>query len=250
MRARTKISALGASTAPLAATAVLVGAAVTAVPASAGVPAKLRAEYTFESLSDSTVADVTGAGHDLALKGSYRETEGPVNRAVAFDPISRGATADHEDLNPGGREFGVTVVFRLPADTSTLPDTPNMAQKGTFGDAGQWKMQLKPGPASVQCRFKGTTGASLLTSAVKDVDDGAWHSATCWRSGTSVGVIVDGTETTTTAPTGIIANSRRMLLGNKTLRSSTDQFPGEIGYVAIATGDGAAAASQAGAPPL
>jgi hypothetical protein len=220
------------------------------MPAVAGVPAKVRAEYTFETLSNSTVADATGAGHDLALKGSFRETVGPLNKAVAFDPISRGSIADHDDLNPRGREFAVTVVFRLPADTSSLPDTPNLAQKGTFSDAGQWKMQLKPGPGSIQCRFKGTLGSVLITSAMTDVDDGAWHSATCWRSGTAVGVMVDGTETTTTAPTGSITNTRRMLLGNKTLRSSTDQFPGEIGYVAVATGDGAAAATLAGAPAL
>jgi hypothetical protein len=221
-----------------------------ALPASAGVPATVRAEFTFETLSGDTVPDVSGGGHDVVLKGSFRETEGPLNRAVAFDPISRGSTPTDDDLNPDGREFAVTVVFRLPTDTSALPDTPNMAQKGTFGDDGQWKMQLKPGPASVQCRFKGTLGAVLLTSTVVDLDDAAWHTSTCWRSGSDVGVTVDGVETTATASTGVITNTRRMLLGNKTLRSSTDQFPGEIGYVAVATGDGAAAASRAGAPAV
>ncbi len=221
-----------------------------ALPASAGVPATVRAEFTFETLSGDTVPDASGAGHDLVLKGSFRQTQGPVNKAVAFDPISRGSTPDDADLNPDGREFAVTVVFRLPADTSALPDTPNMAQKGTFGDEGQWKMQLKPGPASVQCRFKGTLGAVLLTSTVTDLDDAAWHTSTCWRSGSTVGVTVDGVETTISTATGTITNTRRMLVGNKTLRSSTDQFPGEIGYVAVATGDGAAAVSRAGAPAV
>jgi hypothetical protein len=57
-------------------------------------------------------------------------------------------------------------------------------------------------------------------------------------------------ETTISTATGTITNTRRMLVGNKTLRSSTDQFPGEIGYVAVATGDGAAAVSRAGAPAV
>lgn len=238
---------------PVVAAVVVATLACTTVPsqpASAGVPATIRAEYTFESLNGDVVPDATGAGHDLALTGSFRETDGPLNRAVAFDPISRGSTASHDDLNPEGREFAVTVVFRLPTDTSALTDTPNMAQKGTFGDAGQWKMQLKPAPAAVQCRFKGSLGAVLLTSSVTDLDDAVWHTATCWRSGSTVGVTVDGTERTTSASTGTIVNSRRMLLGNKTLRSSTDQFPGEIGYVAIATGDGAAEVSRLGAPAV
>jgi len=218
------------------------------LPASAGAPAKLRAEYTFDTISNNTVADASGRGHLLTISGNYSQTAGPDSPAVSFAPISRASTPHKTDLNPDGREFAVTVVFRIPSDTSTLTDTPNLAQKGFWGDPAQWKMQLKPEVAAVQCRFKGTLGARLLTSSVTDVDDGAWHTATCWRSGAQIGVTVDGIDTSAAAATGDIANSRPMLIGAKSLTSSTDQFTGDIDYVAVAVGDEAAQLSRSAAP--
>jgi len=212
--------------------------------ATAGEPAKLRAEYTFDSISNNTVVDGSGRGHLLTIIGNFSQTAGPSSPAVAFAPISRASTPHKTDLNPDGREFAVTVVFRVPEDTSTLTDTPNLAQKGFWNDAAQWKMQLKPETAAVQCRFKGTLGARLLTSTVTDVDDSDWHTATCWRSGAQIGVTVDGVDTSATAPTGTIANTRPMLIGAKSLTSSTDQFTGDIDYVAVAAGDDAAQLSR------
>lgn len=226
-----------------------VGLAVSPVgPALARTPAVVHVAYTFDSLSPAGVVDdVTGRGHALTLSGNYSAAAGRSTPAVAFAPISRAATPTKSDLNPVGREFAVTVVFRLPGDTSALPDTPNLAQKGFWGDAAQWKMQLKPDVAAIQCRFKGTLGARLLTSTVTGVDDTAWHTATCWRAGGKVGVTVDGIDTSATVSVGDITNSRQMLIGAKSLTSSTDQFTGDIDYVAVAMGDGAAAASRAGA---
>jgi hypothetical protein len=218
------------------------------LPATAGTPAKLRAEYTFNTLASDTAVDASGRGHLLTISGNYSQVAGPNSPAVSFAPISRASTPHKTDLNPDGREFAVTVVFRVPTDTSTLTDTPNLAQKGFWGDDAQWKMQLKPEKAAVQCRFKGTLGARLLTSSVTDVDDGEWHTATCWRSAAQIGVTVDGVDTSATASTGVIANSRPMLIGAKSLTSSTDQFTGDIDYVALAVGDEAAQLSRQAAP--
>lgn len=228
--------------------------AAAAVPATAGKAATLRLEYTFDTLTavttdppTATTEDVTGRGHLLTLSGAYTSVQGPSSPAAGFSRISRAATPNKADLNPVGRDFAVTVVFRIAGDTSALPDTPNMAQKGLYGDAAQWKMQLKPDVASVQCRFKGTLGARLVTSPVVGVDDGVWHTATCWRAGSQLGVTVDGTDAAVALSVGDIANSRQMLIGAKSLTSASDQFTGEIDYVALAVGDGAAAVSRAGA---
>lgn len=225
-----------------------------AVPASAGAPATLRVAYTFDTLTQvttdpptATTDDLTARGHLLTLSGNYATVAGPASPAVGFSPISRAATPNKSDLNPVGREFAFTVVFRIASDTSALTDTPNMTQKGLYGDAAQWKMQLKPDVAAVQCRFKGTLGARLITSPVAGVDDGIWHTATCWRSGTQVGVTVDGTDAAVTTSVGDIVNTRPMFIGAKSLTSGSDQFTGEIDYVALAVGDGAAAVSRAGA---
>lgn len=246
-------SAMLASVA-LGAAALLFGSAL---PAEAGTPATLSVQYTFDTLTPlptnpptATTADLTGRGHLLTLSGNYSTVNGPASPAVAFAPIARAATPSKADLNPVGRDFAVSVVFRISSDTSGLTDTPNMAQKGFYGDVGQWKMQLKPDVAAVQCRFKGLSGARLITSPVTGVDDGVWHIATCWRSRSQLGVTVDGQDEPFTSAVGDIANTRQMLVGAKSLLSSSDQFTGEIDYVAVAMGDGAAAVSRAGAPAL
>ncbi len=240
---------------------VAVGAAAllfgSVLPAEAGTAATLSVEYTFDTLTPlptspptSTTADLTGRGHLLTLSGNYSTVGGPASPAVAFAPIARAATPNKADLNPVGRDFAVSVVFRIAGDTSGLPDTPNLAQKGLYGDLGQWKMQLKPDVAAVQCRFKGLTGARLITSPVTGVDDGVWHVATCWRTGPQLGVTVDGQDAAFTTAVGDIANTKQMFVGAKSLVSSSDQFTGEIDYVAVAMGAGAAAVSRAGAPAL
>ena len=228
-----------------------------AVPAAAGGPAKLRVEYTFDVLNEvttdppsATTEDLTGRGHLLTLRGNYSTVAGPASPAAGFAPVSRATTPSRANLNPVGRQFAVTVVFRIPGDTSTLTDTPNMAQKGLYNDAGQWKMQLKPDVAAVQCRFKGTLGARLLTSPVDGVDDGVWHTATCWRARSQLGVTVDGTAAAVTTSVGDIANTRQMFIGAKSLTSASDQFTGDIDYFALAVGRRAAAVSRAGAPTL
>jgi hypothetical protein len=105
-----------------------------------------------------------------------------------------------------------------------------------------------PGPASIQCRFKGTRTHYLLTSGVTGVDDGAWHTATCWRTGGVVGVTVDGVAVQHLVDVGDITNRRALHVGGKALTAATDQFPGVLDYVAVAIGPGAELASRAGAP--
>lgn len=214
------------------------------VPASAGVPAMLRAEYTFDVVNDGIVDDLSGRGHALTLSGNYSSADGLATPAVAFAPVSRAATPHVANLNPVRREFAVSVVFRIADDISALTDTPNMVQKGFFNDPGQWKMQLQPDIAAVQCRIKGTVSAQLLTSSVTEVDDGLWHTATCWRAGAWVGVTVDGVDVSVNQAVGDVANGRPMLIGAKSLSSITDQFTGEIDYVALAIGQGAATTSR------
>jgi hypothetical protein len=239
-----------------AASASLLAAAALGIPlivtstAAAGIPATLVAEYSFDAVdvaNTSTVADLTGRGHLLTLSGAWSATDGVSSPAVAFAPISMGNSPHLDDLNPRSREFAVTAVFRVPGDTSALRDTPNIVQKGFFGDAGQWKMQLKPKPGTIQCRFKGTLGAKLLTSPVP-VDDAAWHTATCARSGSLLSVMVDGVATELTYNVGDISNRRPLRVGAKSLTATTDQFTGSLDYVAVAMGDGAEALSRVSAP--
>jgi len=213
---------------------------------AASTPATLRAEYTFDSITNDVTQDTSGNGHQLALTGNYSVTQGATSNAVRFAPVSMGSTATQADLNPGKRDFAVTVVFRIPTDTSQVNDTPNMAQKGFYNDAAQWKMQLEPKSAAIMCRFKGSMGAKLLTSSFTGVDDNTWHTATCWRKSGVLGVTVDGTATTSNANVGDISNSRPMQIGAKSLTSTSDQFSGDIDYMSLAVGQGATSLSVQG----
>ncbi|MEO8330357.1 MAG: LamG-like jellyroll fold domain-containing protein [Candidatus Nanopelagicales bacterium] len=235
----------------LLAIGVLAGAALMpGLPASATNQATLVAQYNFDVINGNTVADVTNKGHTLTLNGSWTTTTGAAgSQAVSFQPFSMGDSPSKTDLNPSTKGFAVTTVFKLPGDISNVPDTPNIVQKGFFNDPGQWKMQLKPSTAIVQCRFKGTTKAVLLSSQVQGVDDGAWHTSTCWRDGTQLGVTVDGVTTQITANVGSIASGRSLRVGAKSLSAATDQFTGSLDYVAVAVGPNAAAVTQMGAPP-
>ena len=76
-------------------------------------------------------------------------------------------------------------------------------------------MQLIPASqGTVNCRIKGTSGARFVASTVT-VDDGAWHTAVCWRAGNVVGVTVDGVVTSLTWNPGSISNLKTVTLGNK-----------------------------------
>ena len=225
-------------------------ALVPASPAGASIPATLIAEYSFDTVSTATVTDLTGGGHLLTLSGQWSVTDGVASPAVAFAPVSLGTSPSKSDLNPGGREFAVSTVFKLPGDTAALPDTPNIVQKGYFSDPGQWKMQLKPDRAYIQCRFKGTLAAKLVSSSVVGIDDGAWHTATCWRSAKVVGVTVDGVTNQASVDVGDISSGRPLRVGAKSLSAPTDQFAGSLDYVAVAVGDGAAALSRSAAPSI
>lgn len=219
---------------------------VAAPPAGAGT-AQLMVEFTFDSASGGGSADETGRGHALTLAGNWSETGGISTPAVSFAKLSMGTVPSHGDLNPGSNEFAVTTVFKVPGDMSALPDTPNVVQKGLHYDKGQWKIQLKPRPGVVQCRLKGTIRVRTLTSPVI-IDDGAWHTATCWRKGSVVGLTVDGVTTQATSNVGSIANGRAMSVGNKTMKAVTDQFVGSVDYVSVAVGFGAAELSRSNAP--
>lgn len=216
--------------------AVALGAVLPMSQADAGTTGDVVARYTFDSLNGGTVYDSSGYGHNLTLSGTYSVAAGVSSPAVRFEPVSLANSPNRDDLNPLWKEFAVTVVFRLPTDVSGVPDSPNIAQKGYYGDAGQWKMQLKPSTGAIQCRLKGSTGSTLLTSSVTGVTDGRWHTATCWRDSPTVGVTVDGIATTENVSVGNIGNSRPLRIGAKSLTAATDQFTGVIDYVSMASG--------------
>ncbi|MEV6925049.1 LamG domain-containing protein [Dactylosporangium sp. NPDC051485] len=138
------------------------------------------------------------------------------------------------DLNPGGRDYAVTIRLR------TQYRFGNIVQKGQATvDGGNFKLQIPNG--IVQCLFRGARG-SIIVSSRSRLNDGAWHTVRCERveSGGSPGVVltVDGTtEARRAGRTGYIANAWPLSIGGKTacdqVKVGCDYYAGDLDFVQL-----------------
>jgi hypothetical protein len=218
--------------------------AVLALPSGAA-GATLVASWNFTPVG-SIVADSAGTNEAITLGGPWVIAAGAFGDAVAFTGANAyGKTSGSSAFNPGTAEFAVTARFRTTRIDAG--SSPNVAQHGLFSDSGQYKVQLNPKNGGiVQCRLKGTGGERLLSSTVLNVDDGAWHVATCWRTATRIGVTVDGVTTSQSFALQSLSNTRPFFVGNKSATGgAADQFFGDLDCVTYATGSGAQALAAA-----
>jgi hypothetical protein len=183
-------------------------------------------------LSGGVVRDANGT-QTMSFSGQgVLSATGFVGGAVEFTQApSLGTAANSRYDNPGSQNFALGIVFTSQSIPNTSSYSGNLIQKGLFGDPGQVKLQLVPqAQGTVNCRIKGTSGAKIVTSSV-NVDNGAWHTAVCWRSGNVVGVTVDGIVTSLAWNPGSISNAKDLTLGNKTAQAgSSDQHFGRTDF--------------------
>jgi hypothetical protein len=183
-------------------------------------------------LSGGVVRDANAVQSMTFTGQGVLSTTGLVGGAVEFTRApSLGTAANSRNDNPGTQSFAMGIAFTSQPIPNTSSYSGNLMQKGLFGDPGQVKLQLVPAAqGTVNCRIKGTSGAKIITSTV-NVDDGAWHTAVCWRSGNVVGVTVDGVVTSLAWSPGSISNTKDLTLGNKTARAgSSDQHLGRTDF--------------------
>lgn len=230
-----------------------VPAALLAIPAADAVPTpprQVRAAWHFDGLDESgKVADVSGHSRTLTLAGTWSRVSGAAGTgAVRFQSQSY-ATVSGQGPASGTQEIAVTAVIRSLVQRPT-GDHPNVLQHGRFSDRSQVKMQItKDGTGRASCRFAGARNAVVVTGPSIDVSDGRWHTVTCWRRGSTIGVTVDGTPRTRTRDVGSIDPDRPLTIGDRGIKpgDASDQFSGDVDVVVWAIGDGArtAAASYA-----
>ncbi|MGI5241540.1 laminin G domain-containing protein [Dactylosporangium sp. CA-139066] len=133
-------------------------------------------------------------------------------------------------LNPGGRDFAVTVRLR------TQYHFGNIVQKGQATvDGGNFKLQIPNG--IVQCLFRGDRG-SLIVSSRSRLNDGNWHTVRCERIADGLTLAVDGrVEAKRLGRTGYIANSWPLSIGGKTACDQVgvgcDYYAGDLDYVQL-----------------
>jgi hypothetical protein len=164
----------------------------------------------------SNVADGSRSSGALTFSGDWQQVSGVVGGAVRFDGApSSGVARGTEDENPGTGDFAMSLVFTSRSIPAGAGYSGNLMQKGYSSSPGQVKLQLVPANGgTVSCRVKGGHGATFVDSNV-NVDDGAWHTASCWREGTRIGLTVDGATRTEAFNAGAISNDQPVRIGNK-----------------------------------
>jgi hypothetical protein len=243
---------LAASTVALMISVVLVATAGGA-SAAPDVPAQVAAAWAFDGVgADAVVVDATGRGRSLTLAGAWTEVDGLAgSRAGRFLAQSFGS-GDATGLTPGTADVAVTAVLRGLVPNPTR-DSPNVFQHGLYNDPSQLKMQIaKDGTGRAGCRFKGSSGALLLTGPSVNVTDGGWHSVTCWRTGRTLGVTVDGMTVTKVKDVGAIQPTRPFTVAARGMGAGdlSDQFVGDLDVVVWALGADARTAAPAYAAAL
>jgi hypothetical protein len=140
--------------------------------------------------------------------------------------------ADNDYLDPGTRDFAITVRLR------TTYQFGNIIQKGQATvPGGNFKLQIPNG--IVQCSFRGAS-RFLLVQSSRRLNDGRWHTVRCSRSRSSVALTVDGrTVARGRGWTGRISNSWPLTIGGKSscnqVEVGCDYYAGDLDWVEINT---------------
>jgi Laminin G domain len=173
-------------------------------------------------------------GDEVTTGGGYYSFDRLEPDTPPAHPAHLVTVRDHDALDPGSRDFAVSVRLR------TRSSFGNVVQKGQATvSGGSFKLQIPSG--RVQCWYRGTSG-QLLVTAPKAINDGQWHTVKCIRDRQGVVLEIDGT---TVAEkwgwTGTIANSWPLSIGGKTdcdqISVGCDYFAGDIDYIAVEADD-------------
>ncbi|MBO3741664.1 laminin G domain-containing protein [Actinoplanes flavus] len=226
----------------LAVTAVLTCVfAVAPGPARAATGYEMAAWTMDESRGSRWMADSTGRGHNGRIGpdvGTGLSTES--SRGYRFDrlepdtpPARPGhlvSVPDHPDLDPGDRDFAVTVRLR------TTHKFGNIIQKGQATvPGGSFKMQIPNGRPT--CTFRGSVGTIEMWSPAR-INDGNWHTVRCLRIRDGVALLIDGNEVVSKPGwTGTIANTWPVSIGGKLdcdqVEVGCDYYAGDLDWIVI-----------------
>jgi hypothetical protein len=177
-------------------------------------------------------------------------------RAARFEPFDPGTPArlavvvvrpnGNDRLSPGNGAFAFGAAFKLDAKSqgSDVDDGNNLLQRGLYGDAAQYKIQIDGNRLS--CRVKGSAGAVLVNASSK-LAPGRWHRARCARNNNVVKLVLhertkQGVKKRVWKRSGSIGSvafsaGTPMSVGGKVnnsgevLSSASDQFNGRVDNV-------------------
>jgi hypothetical protein len=225
----------------LAAGAVVLGMGV---PAQAATTTPVAIWEMNEASGATVMADSSGNGLNGRIGNEVRvgwTVDGATGyRFERLTPNTPPAHPEHlvtvphsELLNPGTRDFAVTIRTRQTAKFG------NIIQKGQSGaKGGYFKFQNPRG--TVQCLFRGSLGSNGIGSP-QPLNDGLWHTIRCERTATQVIMSVDGVVVRRhNGATGNIANTWPLSIGGKVncdqIEVTCDYYAGTIDRIQIDVG--------------
>lgn len=195
-----------------------------------GPDSKVMVDSSTNGIHGTPGADVVTGSFDSS--GIYYRFPHFVRPAdVPVNP-ERLVQVDDGRLNPGTRDYAVTVTFR------TTRSFGNIIQKGQSGAVGGYfKMQMPKGV--VGCLFRGAAGSKSVNSGVA-LNDGQWHTVRCERQPDRVIMTIDGSKVRQGwGLTGNISNNVPLTIGGKLkcdqVTVTCDYFDGDINRVVIQT---------------
>ena len=178
---------------------------------------------------DGRIGDEVGTGMPAESDRGYRferlEPDTPPARPGHLVRVPH-----HPALNPGSRNFAVTLRLR------TTNKFGNIIQKGQATvPGGSFKIQIPNG--RVECTYRGSNGTMELFAPYR-INDGRWHVVKCMRVRAGVALIIDGRLAASRAGwTGPIANTWPVTIGGKIdcdqVKVGCDYYAGDLDYVLI-----------------
>ncbi len=188
------------------------------------------------SYSPSSQQLVAGYGSPpFSIKGGATHYDATGVPAIEFTTAPSLAIQTSEPfVVPGVDDFAFEAVMSM--DWKRARSTPNVFQYGRY-DGHQIKLQLSA-KGKAQCVLNGTGGRIKLTSKSPSLDDGGrQHTFSCWRSGTTVGVTVDGATTSAPFALGSVTPIGKATAGNRApTGKASDQLFGKIWRVSVSVG--------------
>jgi chitodextrinase len=237
---------------------VLAGLLTTIVSVTLATPA--------QALSPVLLADWEmneAPGSTVMMDGSGNNINGAIGSAVQVGTFLDGSTGYAWDntvptapppkperlvfvndsrLNPGNRDYAVTVRFR------TTRSYGNMIQKGqSQTPGGYFKWEIPSGILMCLFRSRSSNGTLLGEKSVKSpatmpLNDGVWHTVRCEKTVDRVTMTIDGTTTVQSSrgTIGSISNNIPLTIAGKgvcdQIEVTCDYFSGNIDWVHIEAG--------------
>jgi hypothetical protein len=188
------------------------GLAVAALPASAASTDVLR--YSGTETSGTLAIDRSGSGnsgtlHNVQLTGSGYAFNGQSSY------ISVPASAS---LNPGTANFSYGVTMSLPAGYTFTHDLSLVRRGASKLSGAYYKLELvykkSTGNTHLECAMRDSAGKTGYVSVgAAGLNDGAWHTLTCSKTGSTVSLTKNGNVYAKAASLGSFSTTRALNFG-------------------------------------